>query len=223
MSLPATRMQETRGIKPCQTFTGHTDWVRGVIHLPDGQRIVTSSFDGSPRVWNLQSGKQTLNDWQDEKQPVGGAIVLSPDRKKIISGSGLWDIGTGKFETKWTEHMGNIKSVCWNRDGGRVVSASYLDGIVKEWDVESGKIVLAIKTGLQRVYAAIFSPDSTMIATGGGRAHPEKEEKEESLKIWDAKTGEIVNILKGHELSDVHCLASSKNWSRSKSAQSSLF
>jgi WD40 repeat protein len=200
-------MQETRGIKPCQKFTGHTDGVKGVIHLPDGQRIMTTSLDGSPRVWNMQSGKQILNDWQDEKQawPIGGAIVLSPDRKKIISGIGLWDVDTGKLETKWTEYMGFIKSVCWNRDGGRAVSVSHSDGTVKEWDVESGEIVLTIETGLQGMHAVIFSPNSTMIATGGGHAI-EQEGQGEFLKIWDAKTGELVTNLKGHTW-PVYCLA----------------
>jgi WD40 repeat protein len=79
MSSSATRMQETRGIKPRQTFSGHTNWVTGVIHLPDGQRIVTSSFAGSPRVLNLQGGKQIPSGWQNEELYPG-------QRYSIISG-----------------------------------------------------------------------------------------------------------------------------------------
>jgi WD40 repeat protein len=67
------------------------------------------------------------------------------------------------------------------------------------WDVERGKAVLAIDTGLVAAYAVIYSPDTTIIATGGGN-------QEEFLKIWDAKTGKLVANLKGHT-GTVWCLA----------------
>jgi WD40 repeat protein len=67
--------------------------------------------------------------------------------------------------------------------------------------VESGKTVLAIETGFSSMGSVIYSPDTTMIATGGY-----KREEEEYLKIWDAKTGKLVANLKGHTL-PVNCLA----------------
>jgi WD40 repeat protein len=161
---------------------------------------MTSSSDGSPRVWNLQSGKQISNGWQNDELFTGRVIALSPDGQKIVSESGMWDIDVGKLETKWTEYMGFFDSVCWNRDGGRVMSG-YRDGTAREWDVESGKIVRVIETGIKEVRAVIYSPDSTMFATGGGRVPLEEEE---SLKIWDVKSGKFVTNLK---LSAVFCLA----------------
>ena len=68
------------------------------------------------------------------------------------------------------------------------------------WDVETGNTVLEINTGLY-VYTATFSPDSTLIATGGiGSVVDER------IKIWDANTGKLVAILKRHTKS-VECLA----------------
>jgi WD40 repeat protein len=71
------------------------------------------------------------------------------------------------------------------------VSGAVYDETARVWDVESGKTVLAIETGFSDVWAVIYSPDTTMIATGG-------DSKEEPLKIWDAKTGKLVANLKGH-------------------------
>jgi WD40 repeat protein len=106
MPLPAAATQVTRGIGPCRKFGGHTGHVRGAIHLPGGQRIMTCSNDGSLRVWDLQSEQQMGIDWRDGESPVY-AIGLSPDGKKIVSGSDdgavrLWDIDTGKVIAKWT-------------------------------------------------------------------------------------------------------------------------
>ena len=54
----------------------------GVIHLPGGQQIMTCSYDGSLRVWNLQTGKQIAN-WQD-----GGSAC---EQHSIVRG---WEEGS---------------------------------------------------------------------------------------------------------------------------------
>ena len=125
-------------------------------------------------------------------------IALSPDGKTVVSGSGysdiavkLWDIKTGKVVAKWTGHCGTVWSVCWARDGQRVVSGS-ADSTARVWDVASGKTIGQINTGQTPVYTVIYSPDHTMIATGGN-----------NVKIWDAKTFELVGHL---EHDDVRCL-----------------
>jgi len=69
------------------------------------------------------------------------------------------------------------------------------DGTARVWDMESGQTVLAIETGFRTVEAVIYSPDTTMIATGW-----------DGIKIWDAKTGKLITNLKGHT-ERVYCLA----------------
>ncbi|KIK45640.1 hypothetical protein CY34DRAFT_66892, partial [Suillus luteus UH-Slu-Lm8-n1] len=78
---------------------GHTNSIWGAIHLPDGQRIITCSSDGTLQMWNLETN------WQDGDSWIW-TIALSPDWKKLISGSSdgpvrLWDTDTGKVITKW--------------------------------------------------------------------------------------------------------------------------
>jgi WD40 repeat protein len=173
MSSAAIKKKETSAITHRQKFEGHTDLVLGVIHLPGGQRIITCSRDGSLRVWNVKSGKQIGDDWRDEDDLVW-SIALSPDGKKVVSGSWdgavrLWDIDTCKVVKKWTGHTGAVGSVCWSRDGRRVLSGSE-DGTARQWDVgtipEPIEIILpSIKTGHDAVYAVVYSPDTTLIAT----------------------------------------------------------
>ncbi|KAG1814504.1 WD40-repeat-containing domain protein [Suillus variegatus] len=188
MSLPIVGRQE---IEPHQEFGGHTSPVRGAIHLPGGQRIMTCSSDGSLRVWDMKSGKQIGDDWRDTDSPVW-TMALSPDGKKVVSGSDdgglrLWNVDTGKIIMKWMGHTKPVVSVCWSGDGQRVLSGSY-DGTARQWDVESGEAYLAqIKTGHGCVLAVVYSPDITMFATGDAR--------HSFIKIWDAKTGKLVATL----------------------------
>ena len=206
-SAAASGTQKTLAIRPCQKFEGHTDWVTGVIHLL-GQRIMTCSGDGSLRVWNLKTGKQIGDAWRDKGYHDGvSAMAVSLDGKKVVCGClggavELWDINTGRIIAKWTGHTRNVRSVYWNRDCGRVVSGSG-DGIARVWDVESGKTVLAIETRHIMVNAAIYSPDMTMIGTGGPG---DSDDSKEFIKIWDAKTGKLITNLKGHK-GEVFCLA----------------
>ena len=190
------RMKLTTATKPRQTIRGHTRVVECVLHLPGRRRIITCSDDGSLRLWNLESGVQIGNDWCDDEggdESVVRVIALSPSGKTIASGgpSGkvrLWDVETEKVVARWTGHTQPTVSLCWSVDGERVVSGSN-DGTIRVWHVESGDTVLGpIKTGHEVVFAVIYSPDTTKIATGGY--------KETAVKIWDAKTGNLLSTIK---------------------------
>jgi len=77
----------------------------------------------------------------------------------------------------------------WTPPTSEVASSN--DTTIKVWDVESGDTVLGpIETGHAFVRAVIYSPDTTKIATGSYI--------ENTSKIWDAKTGNLLSTIK-HE------------------------
>jgi len=108
----------------------------------------------------------------------------------------FWDIDTGKVIIGWMAHTDIISSLCWSRDGGRVVTGSY-DGTVRVWNAESREIILQIEIRIssERQLMAIYSADETMIATCA-----------QFLEIWDAKTGKLIKNIEGHKW-EVTCLA----------------
>jgi len=77
----------------------HKDWVYHAAWSSDGTRIVTSSHDGSAKVWDAQTGQElfTLNGqdgwiWQ---------AAWSPDDTRIVTGHTdgraiVWDAATGQ-------------------------------------------------------------------------------------------------------------------------------
>jgi WD40 repeat protein len=164
---------------------------------------VTCSWDGSLRVWDVERGKQTGEDWRDEGAGMN-TIELSPDGKKVLSGSNdgaarLWDIDTAKVIARWTGHAASVTSLCWSQDGRRVVGGAW-DRIVV-WDAETGENILETLT-FDIVWAAIYSPDETMIAAGGGK---DSEDPTGFIKIWSANTGKLVKNLE--HTGRVYCLA----------------
>ncbi|KAG2038675.1 WD40-repeat-containing domain protein [Suillus americanus] len=184
-------------VVPRQTMRGHTNRVKGVVHLPGERRIMTCSWDGTLRLWDVESGAQIGKDWRDEEEKKAGVcnMALSPNSKTVVGGSGdgsvrLWDVETGTAVAKWTGHTKDVLPVCWSMDGNRVLSGSR-DGTARVWDVKSGETILEIETGHLYVYTVIYSPDNTQIATGGFK---------DGVKIWDAKTGELIATLKHYGL-----------------------
>ncbi|KAG2338251.1 WD40 repeat-like protein [Suillus weaverae] len=205
MSSQTNQKPETPAVMPRQTMKGHTDDVKGVVHLPDGRRIVTCSLDGSLRLWDLDGGGQIDEDWRDDKEKKAGVfkMALSPNGKTVVSGGyngkvKLWDVETGKVVVRWTGNTSEVVwSVCWSGDGIRVGSG-FSDGTTRVFDVKTGETILEIKTGHECVWAVIYSPDQTKIATGGYNKY--------GVKIWDANTGELLATLE-HDSNIVWSLA----------------
>jgi len=190
----STKIENASEIQPYQTMRGHTNWVQGVVHLHDRRHIVTSSWDHSLRLWDRESGAQIGNDWLDDgDNPRVYTITLSPNGLTLASGSidgtmRLWDVETKKAIAKWTGHTGRVHSVCWSMDGKRVASGSD-DRTMQMWNVESGETDLGpIKTGHMDVRAVAYLPDISKIAMGGS--------DEDAIKIWDARTGELLSTLR---------------------------
>jgi len=197
MSPPAAKMKKTPKLTPRKTMRGHTKIVSGVAHLPGGQHIITCSGDGSLRLWDLESSAQIGDEWRDEGDEAGiVTMALSPNGKTLASGSyagivKLWDIETRKVIAKWEVHTEMVESVCWSPDGERVASG-FSDGTVWVWDVKSGEPVKGlnpIKTRFEYVFAVSYSPEATMIATGGSFKH--------GIEIWNAKTGKLFSTIEG--------------------------
>ncbi len=64
---------------------------------PDGKRIVSGSQDKTVKVWDAQTGQETLT--LKGHSDLVTSVSFSPDGKRIVSGSGdktlkVWDISS---------------------------------------------------------------------------------------------------------------------------------
>ncbi|KAG0694555.1 WD40-repeat-containing domain protein [Suillus ampliporus] len=119
--------------------------------------------------------------------PTTFATPLQPGHHKTITD----DKAAASHSGKHAPRIVDSHDVCWSPDGERVVSGS-TDRMARVWNVKNGEPVLGlnpIKTGHRDVYAVSYSPNATMIATGGYI--------ENGIKIWDAKTspGQLLSTI----------------------------
>ena len=93
------------------TLAGHEDAVYSAAFSPDGQRIVTASWDQTARIWEAETGRQ-LHTLAGHEELVFSA-VFSPDGRRILTASDdktarIWDVA-------WlTQYYGDdlIAAVC---------------------------------------------------------------------------------------------------------------
>jgi WD40 repeat protein len=168
------------------TLTGHTSYVDGLVFSADGRQVISGSWDGTVRFWDLESGRE-VRKIQAHVLPVI-AIALSP--ALLASGSDdqtvkLWDLKTGKAVHTLRGHNAYVLSVAFSPDGKRLASADAF-GMILEWDVESGRQVRVYEGHELAVFSVAYSGDGKLLASAS---------RDASARIWDVESGKTLQKL----------------------------
>lgn len=99
----------------------------------------------------------------------------------------------GKLLHTLTEGIpGKVNSVRFSKDGRLLVTASGvtgLTGVAQLWDAESGKLLRIFEGHRDVLFAAVLSPDQTLLATGS---------YDRKIILWDVSSGKQLRMLDGH-------------------------
>ena len=87
---------------------GHSDSVRSVAFIPQGDRIVSGSDDGTLRLWDIE-GNAIGSPFEGHGDSVW-SVAFSPQGDRIVSGSDdrtlrLWRVGTWEDELRYCCNM----------------------------------------------------------------------------------------------------------------------
>jgi ribosome assembly protein 4 len=120
--------------KPIIRMTGHGRLVNIVSFSPDGNWIVSASFDKNLKLWT-KTGKHMTT----FRGHVGEVyqVCWSSDSRMFVSGSKdstmkLWDSKKKKIKIDLPGHADEVYSVDWSPDG-RMVASGSKDRLVKIW------------------------------------------------------------------------------------------
>jgi WD40 repeat protein len=174
-----------------RVLSGHTDWVTGLALLPDGQHAVSSSLDGSLRVWDLASGQTTQ---AIQAHPDGiSAIVATPDGRQVTTASWdgwvrTWDLSSGEEVMRIKAHTESIGALAISPDGQRIVTGAD-DRLIRVWDRVTGAPLLELVGHGDLVRSLAISPDGRTLISGSW---------DSTVRIWDLEGGKQMHFLTGH-------------------------
>ncbi|URE06375.1 WD domain, G-beta repeat [Musa troglodytarum] len=169
-------------IRDLKNTKGHISGLTGGEWNPKSKEtILTSSEDGSLRIWDVadfKSQKQVIKPKlaRPLRIPVT-ACAWDHDGKRIVGGIGdgsiqLWSIKPG-WGSRPDIHVGNahsddITGLKFSTDGQVLLSRS-MDSTLKIWDLRQMRTPIKVFADLPNHYAqtnAAFSPDEQLIFTG---------------------------------------------------------
>jgi WD40 repeat protein len=184
---------------------GHAGGVSGCAFTIDGARLISTGDDDSVRLWDADDA-QALG---SRKGPVeyGHQWAADHDLRRIVSATGertaVWDAETGaklftlKGDTGYSG-AGGVDTCCLSPDERRLVTVH--EDIVKVWDLESHVELGALNEG--RGWGGVgppvrFSPDGSLIVTGGGLIPDDETGRRPGLRVWDAESRALLYELDG--------------------------
>jgi RNA polymerase sigma factor (sigma-70 family) len=188
------------------TLRGHCGPVAAVAVSPDDNYVATASADGCVKLWGAATGEQDAV--LEEGDSAASSVAFSRDGTLLAAGLAngtiaLWDVKSRKRLGTLGKHDAEVSAVAFSSDSTRLVSGS-ADKTAKIWHVPGGTSVARLHTvsgQIRPIQALAYSPDGTVLAMATN---------DTQVQIRNAKTGDVLRLLSGHE-GEVNCLAFSSD------------
>ena len=184
------QIRDTAVRKLLYTLTGHDSFVRSVAFSPDGQQLVSGSFDNTAIVWDLTERRAVVRYSQHRDGGHIQNVAWSPDGKLVASGNydgelHLWNPQTADAVHRMSLGQ-RVESIAFSNDRN-VLAIGLFDGTIQLID-PSGNKLLTLEGGTSPARAIAFVPRSTTIATATNS----------TIQLWDTLTGAKSRTLDGH-------------------------
>jgi WD40 repeat protein len=164
-----------------------------VAFSPDGTMVVTVSRSSGVQLWNTDNGELLYGldsfkgGFSAAFSPNGFLFIVDQQQNMLFK----VDPATGEVVLAFDGFTGFVESVEFSPDGSQLMVADYnaAGTTITLLDIESGQINLEIE-GFTDLYIvnATMSPDGRFIAVGTSDT--------DSIYIWDASTGELLDTIK---------------------------
>jgi WD40 repeat protein len=183
----------------------HGDIVNCVAFSPDGNTVVSGSWDGTLRSWDKATGKE-LHRFQGHQRAVMSACITK-DGKTLASISQdftvrLWDMGTGKEVRKLNAPRGGYYDLSFSPDEQTLVCCGQN---VTVWETKTYRMIHEFELNIQVWLTCLaFSPDGKTLAVGS---------RDGLIRFWDTANWKLVRQVQAHlkEKRGVTSLAFSPN------------
>ncbi len=192
---------------------GHSQTVYGLSWAPEQQHLLSSSGDGTVRLWDVAVQRNLCVYRAPTDVPVWD-VAFAPVGHYFVSGSydrvaRVWSTNRTLPVRLLVGHYSDVSCVAWHPNCNYVVTGSW-DKTARLWDMASGRCFRIYSGHFGPVTALTVSPDGQFLAGagaaggsaaegGGGSGGKEKGEGSSVIRIWEVASGREVALLSGHK------------------------
>jgi WD40 repeat protein len=174
------RLWDVTSGQALQVFSAHPSAVKGVAFRPDDRSVVVACDDGTVKVWDRETERETFS-FHGELLTYPGSAWFSPDARRLawscLDGFvKVWDTTTGQLEINQQSNTHKCRAVAFSPDGKRIAVAGF-DGTIRVLDGASGREMLTIFAHNSLVAGVTFSPDGHRLASSS---------YDHTVRVWDA-------------------------------------
>jgi WD40 repeat protein len=209
--------------KPLEELVGHKAPV-GLLAAGPNQLLVGASDDKAVIAWDANPAWKLIAVLGPPPENVLDlakskfisrvlSLAFSPDGKLLATGGGepsrsgeliLWNVETKAVARDLVDaHSDTVFGIEFSRDGKHLVSGA-ADKFVKQFEVESGKLVRSYEGHTHHVLGVSWKGDGSRIASAGA---------DNAIKIWNVETGEQHRTIQNYskQVTSIHFIGATDN------------
>ena len=157
-------------------LVGHTGGVTDAACIPGRNEIISTSGDGTARLWRLPDDMQL-----PQATPMPFATEAPPETPRA-------EVHRVPLKCAWPASERRLSAIAFLPDGKSLVVAGE-DGMARRRSLDTNEIIAEYGPRGDHVLAIAISSDGAFVATGG---------KDGLVRIWDATSGALRLTYAGH-------------------------
>ena len=162
---------------------------------PQGDMVVTGSWDNSAKIWNAKTG-QVIRKLEGEHTSFVNTATFSPDGQFVLTASDdgtakVWGVESGKVVLTLRGHTDRVRSAVYSPSGESIMTTSS-DATARLWNAKTGEFIREFKGHRFAVLCAEFSKDGQWLITAG---------EDNTARLWKVDSAELLQTLAGHTAS----------------------
>jgi len=163
---------------------GHKETISSLTLMPDDRRALSASWDGTVRLWDLETGKEV------GQLSIGApvlSVALTKNGRHVLLGSNdgrlrYWDLQAKKEVRGFAGPAGMVEALVLSKDERQAIVAG-ADKLVHVHDLETGKEIKTLQGHGAKVDCVALSPDGSRVLSCG---------EDKSIRLWDLAKGQEI-------------------------------
>jgi len=188
------------GIRETLRLQGHRAPVRCLSFSPDGKWLVSGSYGGVIKIWDVQGGYERAS--MHGHADIVRAICFSPDGKLAATGGDdgmikIWNAATGQEIMAISGQAQGMYALTFSQDGA-ILASGGANGTIFIWDARDFRELARLHGHDTPVFALAFHPLTLNVLASGSN--------DATIRLWNLDRYKTERIFSDHQQS-IFCLA----------------